>query len=169
MSEGNMTFPQVEGHNLEGRKFRLPDDFEGEINLVFIPFQRWHQDWVDTWVPLARGLLERVPWLRYYELPTLPRMNPLYRMSLDYGMKLGIPDRAAREATITLYLEKDAYRRALEIPNEETVVTMLVARGGEIFWRTEGPFSVDKGEALVDAINGYAPYNSPNSRPRSAA
>jgi hypothetical protein len=76
-------------------------------------------------------------------------------MSLDYGMKMGIPDRAAREATITLYLDKEAYRKALAIPDEETVVTMLVTRGGEILWRTEGPFAVEKGEALVDAVNRY--------------
>jgi hypothetical protein len=150
-----MTFPRVEGNNLEGRKFRFPGDFEGEINLVFIPFQRWHQEWVDTWVPLARRLVEKVPGLHYYELPTLPRMNPFYRMSLDYGMKMGIPDRAAREATITLYLDKEAYRKALDIPDEETVVTMLVTRGGEILWRTEGPFAVEEGEALVEAVNRY--------------
>jgi hypothetical protein len=140
-----MQFPKVSGSNLEGRKYQLPDDLEGEINLLFIPFQRWHQEWVDSWVPLAKELQAKVPGLRYYELPTLPRMNPLYRMSLDMGMKMGIPDQAAREATITLYLDKDAYRKALRIPTENTVVVMLVDRAGTILWRTEGAF--DEGRA----------------------
>lgn len=147
-----MQFPRVEGSNLEGRKFTLPGDLEGERNLLFIPFQRWHQAWVDTWVPFARQLSETVPGLRYYELPTLPRMNPIYRMSLDYGMKMGIPDRAAREATITLYLDKEAYRSALAIPTEETVVTLLVTRNGEILWRTEGPFTPEKGASLTSLL-----------------
>ncbi len=143
-----MQFPQVSGSNLEGRRYRLPNDLEGEINLLFIPFQRWHQEWVDTWVPFARQLQAEQPGFRYYELPTLPRMNPLYRMSLDYGMKMGILDRAAREATITLYLDKESYRKALEIPDEETVIVMLVNRRGEILWRSEGPFDARKGESL---------------------
>ena len=148
-------FPKVSGSNLEGRKFQLPGDLEGEINLIFIPFQRWHQDWVDTWVPSAKEIMQKFAGLRYYELPTLPRMNFVYRMSLDYGMKTGIPDRSAREATITLYLDKEAYRRALDIPNEETVVVMLITRQGEILWRTEGPCSPEKAADLERAVAGH--------------
>jgi hypothetical protein len=143
-----MQFPKVSGSNLEGRRFRLPGDLEGEMNLLFIPFQRWHQDWVDTWVPFARALQDQVPGLRYYELPTLPRMNPFYRISLDLGMRMGIPDRAAREATITLYLDKDAYRQALQIPSEDTITLLLVDRAGTIFWRSEGPFDEAKATDL---------------------
>jgi hypothetical protein len=150
-----MQFPTVVGSNLEGRRFRLPGDLEGEINLVLIPFQRWHQDLVDTWIPLAQELAQRVAGFRYYELPTQPPMNMLYRMSLDLGMKMGIPDRAAREATITLYLDKEQYRQALGIPTEDTIVPMLITRTGEILWRSEGSLTVEKGDTLVDAVNLY--------------
>jgi hypothetical protein len=143
-----MQFPKVSGSNLEGRRYRLPADLEGELNLLFIPFQRWHQEWVDTWVPFARELQSEIQGLRYYELPTLPRMNPFYRMSLDLGMKMGIPDRAAREATITLYLDKQAYRQALQIPSEDTIVVLLIDRMGAILWRTEGPFNDAKAADL---------------------
>lgn len=149
-----MQFPKVSGSNLEGRRYRLPGDLEGELNLLFIPFQRWHQDWVDTWVPFARELQAEIRDLRYYELPTLPRMNPFYRMSLDLGMKMGIPDRAAREATITLYLDKDAYRQALQIPSEDTIVILLVDRMGTILWRTEGPFDETKAADLRASLPG---------------
>ena len=149
-----MQFPKVSGSNLEGRRYRLPGDLEGELNLLFIPFQRWHQDWVDTWVPYARELQAEIKGLRYYELPTLPRMNPFYRMSLDLGMKMGIPDRAAREATITLYLDKDAYRQALQIPSEDTIVILLVDRMGTILWRTEGPFDETKAADLRASLPG---------------
>ena len=149
-----MLFPKVSGSNLEGRRYRLPGDLEGELNLLFIPFQRWHQDWVDTWVPFARELQAEIQGLRYYELPTLPRMNPFYRMSLDMGMKMGIPDRAAREATITLYLDKDAYRQALQIPSEDTIVVLLIDRMGMILWRTEGPFDEAKAADLRAFLSG---------------
>ena len=155
-----MQFPNVVGSNLEGRRFRLPGDLEGEVNLVLIPFQRWHQELVDTWMPLAKELAQRVAGFRYYELPTLPTSNMLYRMSLDFGMKMGIPDRTAREATITLYLDKEKYRQALGIPDEETIVPMLITRTGEILWRSEGPLTVEKGDSLVDVINALFATNS---------
>lgn len=145
-------FPTVSGANLEGRRYELPRDLEGALNVLLIPFQRWHQDWVDTWVPALRQLTARHPEVRYYELPTLPRMNPIYRMSLDYGMKMGIPDRAAREATITLYLDKDAYRRALNIPDETTIVVMLVTPAGDILWRTTGAYTDEAGRSLAVAL-----------------
>ncbi len=146
------TFPHVSGYNLEGRRYNLPGDLEGEVNLLFIPFQRWHQDWVDGWMPAAQRLKAAYPGLQVYEVPTLPAMNRFARMGIDLGMKMGIPDRAVREATITLYLDKDAYRRALEITSEETIYLMLVTRAGDILWRAEGPYAPATAEALVQAL-----------------
>lgn len=146
------TFPQVSGYNLEGQRFNLPGDLAGELNLLFIPFQRWHQDWVDGWMPAAQRLKAAFPALQVYEVPTLPQMNALARMGIDFGMKMGIPDRAVRAATITLYLDKDAYRRALEIASEETIYLMLVTRGGEVLWRSEGPYAAATAESLTRAL-----------------
>ena len=154
-------FPVVKGANLEGRRFTLPADLEGELNVLLIPFQRWHQEIVDTWVPGLRALLDRYPALRYYELPTLPPMNPLYRMSLDFGMKMGIPDRAAREATITLYLDKAEFRRQLAIPDESTVTVMAVTRSGAIHWRTTGAWRDDAGHALAALLQIHFGASSP--------
>ena len=144
-------FPTVKGSNLEGRRYALPDDLEGDLNVLLIPFQRWHQDWVDTWIPALQRLSAHYAALRYYELPTLPSMNPLSRMSIDFGMKMGIPDRRARETTITLYLDKAAFRQALNIPDEATIVVMLVTRWGEILWRTSGA-STDDAERTLAAL-----------------
>jgi hypothetical protein len=146
------TFPQVSGYNLEGRRYNLPGDLEGEINLLFIPFQRWHQDWVDGWMPAAQRLRAAYPGLHVYEVPTLPAMNLFARMGIDLGMKMGIPDRAVREATITLYLDKDAYRRTLEIASEETIYLMLVTRRGEILWRGDGPYAAATAASLTQAV-----------------
>lgn len=142
-------FPTVKSANLEGRRYTLPRDLEGELNVLLIPFQRWHQELVDTWTPGLRALMARFPTLRYYELPTLPPMNPIYRMSLDLGMKMGIPDRDAREATITLYLDKERFRQSLAIADETTVTVLLVTRDGAIHWRTTGVWTEEAGQALA--------------------
>ncbi len=151
------TFPLVRGSNLEGRKFALPADFEGETNLVLVAFQRWHQDLVDTWVPVARELKKADPRFTYYELPTIYRGNPLFRFWLDNAMAGGIPDVAARRATITLYLDKPEFRRALAIPDEKTIHLYLVDRDGRIHWQAEGALTKQTEQSLRTALKKRLP------------
>ncbi|HEU0025678.1 MAG TPA: hypothetical protein VFQ25_01060 [Ktedonobacterales bacterium] len=147
-----MRFPRVRGANLERREFALPGDFEGELNLTLIAFRREQQDDIDTWAATARELPRRYPSLRSYELPVISRLLPFGRQWLDSAMRAGIPDRAAREATITLYIDKGAFRRALELPTEETIYALLVTRDGRVLWRAEGRWSEEKGQALERAL-----------------
>lgn len=145
-------FPRVQGANLERESFTLPDDFEGEINLALIAFTREQQADIDTWIPAARELARSHPGFRYYELPTISRGVPLARWWLDGAMRAGIPDHAARAATITLYLDKRAFREALELPSEKTIYALLVDRMGRILWRTEGAWTDEKGRALQQVV-----------------
>ena len=56
-----MTFPTVNGSNLQRAKLTLPQDFEGKYNLLFIAFQQWQQDEVNTWIPLAESCEAQYP------------------------------------------------------------------------------------------------------------
>lgn len=145
-------FPRVQGANLERRSFTLPDDFEGERNLVLIAFKREQQFDIDTWVPTARQLAQEHPDFHYYELPTISRNIPLARWWLDGAMRAGIPDRAAREATITLYLDKEAFREALQLPSEDTIYALLVDRTGNVLWRAEGVSTEEKVRELQQTL-----------------
>ncbi|MDF1538243.1 MAG: hypothetical protein P1Q69_05015 [Candidatus Thorarchaeota archaeon] len=84
-------FPEVKGSNLAGTEMRIPTDLSGNLNVVMIAFQRWHQDLVDSWIPFLNELVLKNPDIDFYELPTIRRMNWLYRTMLDGGMKAGIP------------------------------------------------------------------------------
>lgn len=153
MSTSNTArFPTVSGANLEGRRYDLPSGFEGELNIVFVPFQQWHQMLVDGWAAFAKALAGRVPGVRVFEVPTLERFNPIARFWIDNGMRLGIPDRAVRASTITLYVDKPAFRSALSIPDESTMHVLLVRRDGAVLWRAEGEFSDVKGASLAEAV-----------------
>lgn len=141
-------FPRVQGANLERRTFTLPKDFAGERNLVLIAFKREQQADIDTWIPLAIRIAQEHPDFRYYELPTISRSVPLARWWLDSAMRAGIADRAAREATITLYLDKLAFRKALQLASEDTIYALLVDRAGRILWRAEGAATDAKAREL---------------------
>jgi hypothetical protein len=145
-------FPAITGSNLERRRFDLPGDFEGDLNLVIVPFQMHHQTWIDVWVPHLKRMLAGKSGVRVYELPTLERFDPIRRWFIDGGMRAGIPDRNTREATITLYTDKRAFRQALDIPNEDTIHLLIVDRQGRIHGRVEGRYAPEKLATLDAAL-----------------
>lgn len=153
-------FPTLSGTSLSGEDFTLPRDFAGRVNLVFVAFRREQQAVVDTWVPHAQGLAFRNPEVRFYELPTIARRWVLIRPIIEGGMRGGVTEKAARDATITLYTDTGRFRRALALPSEAEVYTLLVDDAGRVRWRSEGPFSAAKGAALdaaVERLLGGAP------------
>lgn len=135
-----MAFPTVSGSNLLRQKKTLPQDFQGEFNLVFIPFQQWHQDEVDSWSGLAEALEKEFKGLIYYELPTLPSSGPLYKFFLNEGMRAGIPNPKTRERTITLYLDKTEFRAALNLTDEAHIYVLVVDRQGNEYFRARGSY-----------------------------
>jgi hypothetical protein len=153
-TDSQAQFPTVSGSNLQRNKLILPQDLQGEFNLVLIAFQQWQQREVDTWIPFARQLEKDHPAVRYYELPTIQRLNTLARTFINERMRAGIPDLMARERTITLYLDKKAFRQALQMPGEDDIHVLLLNRQGRGMWRAEGAFTPDKGESLAAAIWG---------------
>jgi hypothetical protein len=145
-------FPPLRASNLNGRAFNLPHDFEGDRNLVIVPFQRHQQAVGDTWSCAVADLLSRYSDLRFYELPTIDRGNPLFRAWLNGAMRTGIHDRQVREHTITLYLEKRAFRHALDLPHEDTIYALLLDRRGHVLWRGEGEYTEHLGAELERAL-----------------
>jgi len=149
-SEG--TFPKLTASNLEKQTLKLPEDFAGERNLLLIAFQREQQKNVDTWL----REMKRFEWVhdfRYYELPTIDKLNPFARWFINSGMRRGIPDCEARARTITLYLDKPSFRKALNLPGEKQVYAVLVDRSGRVLWRAAGDFDEAKAASLEVALS----------------
>lgn len=147
-----MHFPTVTGSNLERRSFTLPDDLEGEVNLVILAFWRDHQSLVDTWMPLARRLQTRHSGLVAYELPVIESRSRVSQWFIDNGMRSGIRDRTTREHTITLYIDKAEFLATLEIEDDSTIRTLLIDRAGRILWRSDGPLDPAKEQALSEFL-----------------
>ena len=156
MADSALRFPKVDGTNLEGRRFSLPVDFEGEFNIVFVAFRREQQNDVDSWLPFARERTASDARVRAYELPTLNRSYRMVRGFIDGGMARGIPERATRAATITLYIDKSPFKAALSIAAEDRIVTLLVARDGRVLWRGDGRYSAQAGAQLSAVLDGSA-------------
>ena len=143
-----MTFPTVSGSNLLREKKTLPQDLQGELNLLFIPFQQWQQREVDSWGALASQLEQQHSGLAAYELPTIEDRNAFSKLFINEGMRAGIPNPKTRQHTITLYLDKAHFRAALNMPDEEHIYVLLVDRQGQELFRARGPYSTAAEAAL---------------------
>ena len=152
-----MRFPEVTGSNLLRRKVTLPDDLQGELKILFIAFLQWHQAEVDSWVPNARQLEQSFPGVRFYEIPVIQKMNILSQTLLNEGMRAGIPNYTTREKTITVYLDKQAFKQALDLAHEESIWVLVLDRQGNILWRVEGAYTQEKGDALLNIIQEHSP------------
>jgi len=145
-------FPQVSGFNLDRKEFKFPQDFEGDLNLLIVAFQQNHQSTVNTWIPKVQALEADIPGFIYYELPTIKEMTTMSRAFINEGMRAGIPDQTARERTITLYINKDEFNTALNIPDEEDIYLFLVEKDGKIIWREIGTFEEKKAIGLEEIL-----------------
>ncbi|MFW9965607.1 MAG: hypothetical protein ACFFEA_00500 [Candidatus Thorarchaeota archaeon] len=147
-----MQFPSVSGNDLLRNKVSLPEDLKARFNILIVAFQQWHQGLVNSWVPFLNHMIERYPDFDYYELPTIREMNWLSRSIIDNGMRAGIPSRDARRRTITLYIDKEPFKKKLEIPDESDIHLFLVTNEGEILWTESGAISEQKSESLMQAF-----------------
>ena len=108
----------------------------------------------------SRRQAER-PGLRVYELPTLSGGLGIVRSFIDGGMRRGIPDSTVRAATVTLYIDKDPFKAALRIPDEDQIQLFLVERGGRIRWHAVGRYTPEVFGQLEGALGAItsAPPN----------
>ncbi len=152
MSADTVHFPVVTSVNLEGRELTFPRDFAGERNIIFVAFLRKQQQDVDSWVPFVKQAIARTPGLDYYELPTIKSMVAPMRWMINRGMKGGIDDRSARDRTVTLYIDKDPFKQALGITDENMIHVLVVDRAGHVLWHSTGVFTAAKGAELDDVL-----------------
>lgn len=149
------SFPVVSGYNLNRQELEFPQDFNNDLNLIIIAFQQYQQRIVNTWLPFAQEVEANFPEFIYYELPTINEMPSFSRTFINEGMRAGIPDQTARERTITLYINKDAFKSTLNIPDENNIYIYLVERDGNILWSAAGEYSEEKGGELIQVIKDH--------------
>ena len=148
-------FPSLTFSNLNGQEVAMPGGLAGERhNLVLVAFLQEQQKHVDTWLKPLPAIQKGYPGFHYYELPTLKRMNGMVRYFIANGMKSGIKDKEQRGRTITIYVDKEPFKKALGITSESTIYAFLIDKAGTVLWRQEGLFTEAKGKSLEAVLAG---------------
>lgn len=145
-------FPRLEARSLEGRTHRLPEDLEGEHNVVILGFEWWQQTLIDSWVPSLAALAASRPGLRFYELVAVPRSRLPVRRVIDGGMVAGIRDREVRARTLTAYTNLGEILVDLGLGSTQDIAIFLTDRAGRIRWRASGAHDAARQAALERAL-----------------
>ena len=146
-------FPNMKSADLNGRSLSLPGDFPAPFSLVFVAFEMRQQADVDSWRPFVEQARTRRPSLGVFELPTISRGYRLMQFVIDNGMRSGITDRETRAATVTLYTDVAAFRKALGIGSTKEISVLVVTPTGAILARASGRYTEEAAAAIEKALS----------------
>lgn len=145
-------FPHITSYSLSRAKVNLPADFAGQLNLLLISFEPEQQTQIQTWLSTAQGLQHTNFNLHWYRLPVSSRENMVFRWWDNSSMRSDQSDPEIWPWIIPLYVDKDAFRKPLQIPTGKQIAILLVNKEGNVLWRSEGPLTPDKRASLIAAV-----------------
>lgn len=154
-------FPTTAGDSLNKRRIEIPGGLDAPYNILMVAFLQRQQLDVNTWLPTATEIAADHANVEYYEIPTVRNGGPLFKAFLDSGMRSGIPEFAARERTITLYLDTAKFRELAGIDGEDRIWVGLVDRSGRVYWSARGPADEAKLDELRRVVRRVASPDAP--------
>lgn len=144
-------FPHLQGIDLLGVARKIPQSFAGSLNLVVVAFKREQQSIINPWITVADNIMADHQQLRFYEIPLVYELNPVYRTWVNNGMRSGIPSPIARERTITVYTDRDKFTTLMNM-DTETIYIVLLDTSGKVLWREQGAVSEIKIQRLIEFL-----------------
>jgi len=145
-------FPAITSYSLDKAKVNLPGDLAGQANLLLISFEPEQQKEIDTWMTLSQALQHTNFNFRWYRLPVAERENFIFRWWENSSMRSEETDPETWPWIIPLYVNKDEFRKALQIPNEREIVALLVDKQGHVLWRASGTLTAVSRVSLTSAL-----------------
>jgi len=148
----NGSFPVIASYNLEKAKVTLPDDFQGQFNLLFLTFESEQQKDADSWTPVVKNAEASRPALHHYLLPVYGKENFLYRWWINSSLRSSLPENEQRKTTIPLYLNRLNFMKSLKIDSDKEITVLLVDKHGRVLWREMGELNDAKRLSLEAAL-----------------
>ncbi|RXS95604.1 hypothetical protein [Silvibacterium dinghuense] len=144
-------FPDVVSYSLDKARVDLPSGFEGKVNLLLLSFEPEQQKDIETWYPAAQALQHTNFAFRWYRLPVEARENFIFRWWDNSSLRSDETDPEMWHWIVPIYVNKDDFRRSLQIPNEHEIAVLLVDKEGHVLWRSSGVMTPQK-RAALDAL-----------------
>ncbi|MCL4794265.1 MAG: hypothetical protein KJZ84_06875 [Bryobacteraceae bacterium] len=123
--------PAFQGKDLTGATVELPGAAKGDVTLLIIGFTYGSRFAVEDWAKRFRQEFERLPGVRFYEVPMIGGMARLGKWFIDSGMKKGTPERD-HGRVITVYSGSGAWKSRLGYREKDAAYLILLDRQGKV-------------------------------------
>ena len=154
-ADSGQRFPSIAATNLAGRAVSLPGDFGAPAAVVFVAFTMKQQSDIDEWKPFVDKARGKYASLAVWELPTIGTGYTFMRGIIENGMRSGIKSQAARESTVTLFVDAKAFAGNIGAAGLSEIAVLVVAADGRILGKALGK-PTTASEASIDAVLGAA-------------
>jgi len=144
-------FPTVHVSSLEGTELALPAELPSESALVVLGFAHEQRAAVGRWMEELQSDASQGNGLALLEIPVIDEANMALRTIIRNGMRTGITDTLARERTLPLFVNRDAFCRAIGVTDLTQPAVVLLTRAGTIAFTVSGDVTPERVEAVRKA------------------
>lgn len=144
--------PSVEARSLAKEQLGLPQDLQGQKNLVVISFERSQSDDLATWsetLTTVRGEREDVDSYVLLVMGDLPRA---LRVVIETAMRGQIKDDEGRERFLLMYGDRDAFVADMGIDDTSSLLVVVLDAAGRPLWQARGPRTDEAVAGLTGAL-----------------
>lgn len=150
-------FPTVSSYTLARTRITLPADLHSDRNLLLLSFKPDQQPDVNSWNAAIDPWRGAAPSLAVYNCLVSPRSNMLSRWWQNSSLRSDLPDAKRWSTTVPLYVDKDGFRKTLDIASEKQVVVLLTDRQGHVLARATGAPTEQSLAAIRSGLPGANP------------
>lgn len=153
-----MKFPRVAGTVADGTRVALPEGFPGSPTLVLVTFGWQQRSLVAPWRKFAERLAERYEPFEFRELAVAGQRRGMLPPDVGgFGPPIATGRRSDR--TISVGVNKRAFRRSLGLVGEQTNYALLVD-DGYVVRRAAGILTRETAEGLTSLLDDWVRANA---------
>ncbi len=133
-------FPTIKAKTLTKEKITIPQDLDGQVNIIILAFEQKAQRIIDTWAKVILKEYEPQENITYYEIPMISGWYSPMGFQIDNWMRGGIPEEY-HDNTATFYGNRQYIFEELNIKDKSNCYLFVLNHKGEIQYRTEDGIS----------------------------
>lgn len=147
-----LKFPEIRGKNLKNLPFSIPNDLRSRLNILILPSRKSSKLSLTRWLSFTETLKADLSFLEYYQIRIFNKNLKVFRRYIDRNIRKSIYNKSNLERIIHYYQNTTFLQEHLELKDSRSIYIFLVNNKGEILWRAEGPYNLEKAQLLKQKI-----------------
>lgn len=147
-------FPEIRGMALNNLPFTIPNDLRSKLNILILPCGKANRLNLERWISFMETLISDINFLDYYQINIYNKGLRVLRRYMSRRARRSILNRNI-DRIINFYHDLNILKNSLNLEAYKNVYIFLINQEGDILWRTEGIYDLDKAQLLKQKIIEY--------------